>query len=348
MASDKKQATIVELARRVNTSTATVSRVLNGANYPVSEKLRAAVLKAAEEMNYVPNALGQSLKNGRSKDIGVIIPSFSNPFYTQLISGIEATCRERGFNPIFSSSNGSDTRELQSIELLRRKCVEGLILSTVHAGPKGIQTALQFHKNVILFDQVEEQNVCDCVTFDYESGGYLAFQYLLENGHRNLAFLSAPLEKRLSRRALYRGCQRAVSEWGDGASCTLVVEDAKVADNTYWEYENGRLLAEALLELHPRPTAVLVYNDVTAISVMSRLIARGVRVPEDLSVIGFDNIIMSEYATPALTTIMQPAFETGAMATRILLDKIEGKSATNCRIAFSPKLIVRKSVNKIG
>ena len=176
MASDKKQATIVELARRANTSTATVSRVLNGANYPVSEKLRAAVLKAAEEMNYVPNALGQSLKNGRSKDIGVIIPSFSNPFYTQLISGIEAASRERGFNPIFSSSNGSDTRELQSIELLRRKCVEGLILSTVHAGPKGIQTALQFHKNVILFDQVEEQNVCDCVTFDYESGGYLAFQ----------------------------------------------------------------------------------------------------------------------------------------------------------------------------
>lgn len=347
MASGKKQATIVELARLANTSTATVSRVLSGSSYPVSETLRDAVLKAAAELNYVPNAFGQSLKNGRSHDIGVIIPGFSNPFYMQMISGVEKACRDRGFNPIFCSSNGSGAQEIDSIELLRRKCVEGMILSTV-AGAKGIQTALQLHKNVILFDQVTEQDVCDCVTFDYEYGGYLAFQYLLENGHRNLAFLSAPLENRSSRRALYCGCQRAVQQWGGGAECTLVVEDARVDDNTYWEYENGRLLADSFLALNPRPTAVLVYNDVTAISVMSQLIAKGIRIPEDVSVIGFDNIVMSEYASPALTTIMQPAFETGEMATRILLDKIEGKSSVNCRVNLCPKLIVRKSVKKIG
>ena len=348
MPTGKKQATIVEIARIANTSTATVSRVLSGADYPVSEALREAVKKAAREMNYVPNAIGQSLKIGKSQDIGVIIPNFTNPFYMQMISGIESVCRKEGYNPIFCSSNNDSAREIGSIELLRRKCVEGLILSSIHKSAKALQAALRLHKHVVLFDQEATLDTCDYVSFDFESGGFLAVDYLLKHGHRRIAFLTAPLENRASRSALYRGCQQAVRQWPSQAYCELISTDVQVEDYKTWEYENGRLLAREFLQLSPLPTAAFVYNDVTAIGVMSQLAADGVRIPEDVSVMGFDNIINAEYTTPPLTTVSQPAFDTGAMATRIIRDKIMGTNMANCRINLHPQLIERKSVKNLN
>lgn len=345
MATGKKRATIIEIARLANTSTATVSRVLSGSDYPVSDELRESVKRAAEEVGYVPNAFGQSLKNGKTKDIGVIIPNFTNPFYMQMISGIEKMCRERGYNPIICSSNNCEEQEVANIALLQQKCVEGLIISSIHKTPLDIQSALSMHKHVVLFDQETTLGECDYVSFDFENGGYMAVTYLLEKGHRKIAFLTAPLEKRGSRRALYHGCQRAIQAWPEPATCTLVVENTEVADHTRWEYENGRQLANRFLELEDRPTAVFVYNDITAIGVMSQLMKQGLNLPGDVSVVGFDNIIMSEFANPPLTTICQPASETGAMAAQTIIDKIEGHRTSNCRIHLTPQLIERDSVS---
>lgn len=340
-----KRATIIEIARLANTSTATVSRVLSGADYPVSETLRNAVKQAAKEVGYVPNAFGQSLKKGKTKDIGVIIPNFTNPFYMQMISGIETMCREHGYNPMICSSNNDENLELTNIELLRKKCVEGLIISSIHKSPLEIQSALSMHKHVVLFDQESPLSSCDYVTFDFEQGGYMAVTHLLSKGHRHIAFLTAPLENRGSRRALYRGCQRAVREFGDSARCTIIVEDARVDNYTRWEYENGRQLASRVLAMSDRPTAVFVYNDMTAIGVMSQLMKEGLEIPEDISVIGFDNIVMAEFANPPLTTICQPAFKTGSLAAQTIIDKIEERSFTGCRINLSPQLIERDSVS---
>ena len=345
MTAGNKRATIIEIARLANTSTATVSRVLSGADYPVSETLRNAVKQAAKEVGYVPNAFGQSLKNGKTKDIGVIIPNFTNPFYMQMLSGIETMCREHGYNPMICSSNNAEDLELMNIELLRKKCVEGLIISSFHKSPLEIRSALSMHKHVVLFDQESSLSGCDYVTFDFEQGGYTALSYLLSKGHRHIAFLTAPLENRGSRRALYRGCQRAIREFADSARCDLVVEDIHVDDYTRWEYENGRQLAERVLEMNERPTAVFVYNDMTAIGVMSQLMKEGLRIPEDISVIGFDNIVMAEFANPPLTTICQPAFETGSLAAQAIIDKIEGRRFASCRINLDPQLIERDSVS---
>lgn len=345
MAADKKRATIIEIARLAHTSTATVSRVLSGSDYPVSDELRESVKRAAQEVGYVPNAFGQSLKNGKTTDIGVIIPNFTNPFYMQMISGIEKVCRDRGYNPIICSSDNCENQELSNIALLRQKCVEGLIISSIHKTPLDIRNALNLHKYVVLFDQETTLPDCDYVSFDFENGGYMAVRYLLEKGHRNIAFLSAPLENRGSRRALYQGCQRAIREWSEPATCTLIVEDVKVEDYTRWEYENGRQLANRFLKLKERPTAVFVYNDITAIGVMSQLMKQGLNLPKDVSVVGFDNIIMSEFANPPLTTICQPAFETGVLAAQMIIDKIEGRRVSNCRINLTPQLIERDSVS---
>lgn len=221
-------------------------------------------------------------------------------------------------------------------------------MSSIHKSTSEFLALLRLHKNVVLMDQETSLEFCDYVSFDFGSGGFMAGNYLLEKGHRNIAFLSAPLENRRSRRALFRGFSRAIEQWGDGAKCTLVVEDVHVANYAQWEYENGRKLAKSLLELEDRPTAAFVYNDMTAISVMSQLMASGFRVPEDISVIGFDDIIMSEYATPPLTTIRQPSYETGTMATQTILDKIAGRCQANCRITLRPKLVERSSVLKIN
>lgn len=345
MSTGTKRATIIEIARLAGTSTATVSRVLSGSDYPVSEELRTAVKQAAKDIGYVPNAFGQSLKNGKTKDIGVIIPNFTNPFYMQMISGIETMCREQGYNPIICSSNNDEDLELTNIELLRKKCVEGLIISSIHKSPLEIQTALSMHKHVVLFDQDSPLSGCDYVTFDFESGGYMAVSYLLSKGHRHIAFLTAPLENRGSRRALYRGCQRAIRECGDSARCDLIVEDVQVDNYTRWEYENGRRLASLVCDMTDRPTAVFVYNDMTAFGVMSQLLKQGLRIPEDISVVGFDDIIMSEFANPPLTTICQPAYETGSLAAQTIIDKIEGRRFANCRINLNPQLIERDSVS---
>ena len=332
MSDAKKQVTIVEIARMANTSTATVSRVLSGTNYPVSPRLRTAVEKAAAEMNYVPNAIGQTLKFGKSNDIGVIIPNFTNPFYMQLISGIETICRQREYNPIFCSSNNSEAQEAANIELLRRKCVDGLIISSISQNPQNITESLKLHKNIVLFDQETTFDNCDYVSFDFEQGGILITNYLLEMGHRHIAFLTAPLEKRASRKSLYLGFQQAMANFAEATKEVLVSCDVQIDDYKIWEYENGRELARCFAKLSPRPTAIFVYNDATAISVMSQLNVLGIKVPEDVSVVGFDNILMSEYSNPPLTTVLQPAFETGAMATKIILDKIEGKNKANCQI----------------
>lgn len=340
-----KRATITEIAHLAHTSTATVSRVLSGSDYPVSEQLRNAVQQAAKDIGYVPNAFGQSLKSGKTKDIGVIIPNFTNPFYMELISGIESVCRDHGYNPIICSSNNSATQEMDNIELLRKKCVEGLILSSIYKSTIDIRSALSVHRNVVLFDQGTTLGDVDYVTFDFESGGYMAVTYLLEKGHRNITFLTAPLENRASRRALYRGCQRAIRDWNTPATCTLLVEDVPVNDYARWEYENGQQLANHLLQLPERPTAAFVYNDMTAIGVTSQLMKQGVRIPEDISVIGFDDIIISEFAHPPLTTIRQPAYETGKLATQAIIDKIEERRQTSCRITLTPQLIERDSVS---
>lgn len=344
--SGNKQATIVEIARRANTSVATVSRVLSGSDYPVAAPLRKAVEEAAEACNYVPNAIGQSLRNGRSNDIGVIVPNFSNPFYAELITGVEAVCRQEGYNPIFCSSNSDREQELKNIRLLRQKCVEGLLISSVNRS-KEIQSALRLYKNVVLFDQEAVLDTCDYVSFDFESGGFQAMDYLLKKGHRRIAFLAAPLEKRSSRQALYSGCMKAVEQTGDGAECIKIVSDVEVEDYKIWEYENGRNLAEEFLNLDPMPTAAFVYNDITAISVMSHLMSKGIQIPDEVSIVGFDNIIMSGYATPPLTTISQSAFETGANAARIILDRITGKNHSCYQIKMRSQIIERSSVKEI-
>ena len=344
----RRRITISDVAKKAGVSIATVSRVLNGTDYPVKDSLRKAVLRAAEQMNYTPNFFGRSLKSGKSNDIGVILPSMINPFYSEVIAGTEKECRDAGYNPIFCSSNNEPEKELEQIRLMRKKCVEGLLISTINADSGPLRRYIMGNSNVVLFDQPAEGLSCGSVGYDFTLAGALAAHYLTGKDHRRIAFLSPPLD-RPSRRAIFKGFRRALEESDVGfrpEDLIVLPSETALDEKGNYEFENGHRLARAFLKMHCPATAAVAINDITAFGVIQELLRSGRRVPGDISVMGFDNINFSAMVNPALTTVSQPSFEMGRLAARVLiggLQKADRREAAE-HILLKPEVIERESV----
>ena len=345
-----KKATVADIAKRAGVSAATVSRVMNDADYPVRAELRARVLDAATQLNYKPNVFSQMLKGGSSREIGVIIPSITNPFYAQLVSAVEEECLHRGYTPIICSSQNSAELEKRHLENLERKQVEGVLLSCVHLNDMLLDTLAVSAKEYVLFDQTSPSYTGDCVGFDFFAGGYMATKYLLDCGHRDIAFISGPID-RPSRNQYFDGYRQALRDAGVRLNNRRVVlysdsdmqTDASMETNFRCGRESGRILMES----DYLPDALVTINDMIAISVIKYFESEGIHVPRDISVIGFDDIAISSMVSPALTTIAQPATETGRLASRILLDRLEGKPVAEGRVILEPKLVERESVRRL-
>lgn len=350
MAQKGKRATVSDIAKRAGVSVATVSRVMNNSEYPVRAELRTRVLDAAAQLNYKPNAFSQILKGGTSREIGVIVPSITNPFYAQLVSVVEIECLKRGFTPIICSSQNSADLEKRHLENFERKQVEGVLLSSVHLSDALLEMLENSVQHFVLFDQTSPNYKGDCVGFDFFSGGYMATKYLLDCGHRDIAFISGPID-RPSRNQYFEGYRRALKEAGlrmNNRRVLLYNDSEQVADvgmegNLRW----GRVLGELLLESDYLPDALVAINDIIAISMVKFLQSEGILVPRDISVIGFDDISVSSVVSPALTTVAQPAGETGKLASRILMDRLEGKPVEQNHIILEPRLIERESVRRL-
>lgn len=346
----KGRATILDIAKRADASTATVSRVLNGTDYPVRPELKERILKAAKELNYTPNIFGKMLKSGKSSDIGVIIPSLTNPFYSQTVSGIERECRKRGYNPIFCSSYNDKEKENAYIDLMQQKCVEGILISTINEDHSCLRNLLNQNQNIVMFDQETEGLDCDNITFNFHESGKLCAEYLVSSGHEKIAFLTMPFTRR-SRRSVFEGFQAALKVYGVPFSksqlfvCT--VNDAAYGEDGLDEFENGRVLAQMFAESGCKATAIAAINDITAFGVISWLAENRIRVPEDVSVIGFDNISISTMINPPLTTVNQPSYEMGRLAARMLIDKIDQGVKMSSRVLLQPSIIERGSVKQL-
>lgn len=344
-----KRATISDIAKAANASIATVSRVLNDTDYPVHDELRERVRKAAESLNYTPNFLGKSLKSGRSNDIGVIVPSLINPFYAEVIAGIEKECRKSGYNPIFCSSEHKPDKEKELLNLLQEKCVEGTLISTINEGSDYLKHLISNNSNIALLDQLLPNFNGDSVSFDFYQAGTLSVLYLLRKGHRNIAFLSAPIE-RFSRRTICKGFRDALINAGiPFPDENLFISDMKDDNGKMGinEFENGCRLARMFLESGCAATAIVAINDITAFGVIHELIRNGRRVPEDISVIGFDDIQFSAMLNPPLTTISQPSFEMGTLAASVLIERITQKDKPVTRILLKPAIVERESVKML-
>lgn len=344
----QKRITIHDIAKEAGVSSATVSRVLGGSDYPVSEKLRVKILSLAEQLDYIPNMIGKQLKTDTNMTIGVIIPTISNPFYAAVMLGIEEAARKSGYHVLLCNSLQDKSLEEGYLKTLFEKQVKGVIISSISGNRKLMMRLIKMGLNVIAIDQKLDMPEVLQIEFDYRRGGHMAASYLLEKGHRNIGYVSAPLD-RPSRRHIYQGFFEALEAAGVGKNESFIQiagEEKEVYEGIY-EFENGKTLTRNLLRQAELPTAIFACNDVTAFGVMSELAASGLRVPEDISVMGFDNIEFGRMVTKALTTIKQPDYEMGKMACTMLLDKLRKDSRYETDIMLLPKLIERDSVRSV-
>lgn len=343
-----KKTTIYDIAAEVGTSAATVSRVMSNSGYPVKEDIRKRIMEAAERLNYSPNMVGRMLKKSESKDIGVIIPTISNPFYSQIILGIEQEARKRGFNILLCNSFRDVETERNYIESLYQKQVRGIIISSVNENHIFLKKMQQEGLKIVAIDQNLDDIKCNRVGFDYIRGGMIAVEYLISMGHKDIAFLTSPLTRR-SRRETLEGYRLALLKKGLQVRDEYIIasEIEQESQAGTYEFENGRILARRFLQFQERPTAIFAVNDMTAFGIILELIDHGIKVPDDISVVGFDNIEVSSMINPPLTTVNQPSFETGRVACSMLLDSMDNDDDGDVSMMLEPSLIQRKSVKKI-
>lgn len=341
----KKRITVHDIARLAGASSATVSRVLSNSSYPVSSELKDKIRKIAEEHHYIPNRVGQQLKTLNNYTIGVIIPTISNPFYASVMLGIEEIAQQNGYQVFLCNSKQNPELEDGYLKTLFENQVEGVIVSSISANKKLLTHLMDLGLKVVAVDQHLNIKEVQQIEFNYRKGGYLATKHLIDHGHRDIAYITAPLD-RPSRKSIYQGYLDALSEAGletKDAMIQIADKESSLYDEIY-EFNNGKQLARKLLQLDALPTAVFACNDLTAIGAIQEFTTQGITVPEDISVVGFDNIEFGQMVMPALTTVNQPNYEMGRLACNLMLDMIKGETVPDIEIVLQPKLIERKSV----
>ena len=332
--------TIRDVAVRANASIATTSRVLNDTGYPVKPEMRERIRRAAAELGYTPNLIGKALKTGKSHEIGVVVPSLLNPYYAEVVTGIERICSKRGYHPVFCSSDNSPEKELANVEFLIRMRIDGIIISKIEYGNDVMERVSKAGIETVYFDQPVSGENLTSVAYDFYGAGYMASEYLVSRGHRKIAFISLPFDRQ-SRISRYEGFKAGLGD----AEGYLFLDSSEPSERgeIVGEAEMAQRLVDDFLK-KPDVTAVVAINDFVAIGAMNALSRRGVSVPDDISVVGLDDISFAALSNPALTTVKQPSYEMGSRACGILIDRLEGIGNESGSVTMLPELIERDSV----
>jgi LacI family transcriptional regulator len=327
---------IKEVAKRAGVSASTVSRVLTG-NIPVSPDARRKVLDAVQELDYHPNPLAQGLKGGHIKTIGLFIPNVRDLVFPAAIRGIEDTAKQHGYTVVLCNTDDNAEKELSYIQSLRRRFVNGFILSTARMDSDHLQTLQKEKFPVVYLIRHLGVESMDAVVLDNFDGAYQAVVYLLQRGHRKIAIINGDMNVLLYQER-FAGYRRAHQEAG-----VLIDERMVVQNITGWD-ESSKAVTN-LLSLGLRPDAIFATNDPKAFGVMRAVKDFGFKIPDDISVVGFDNSDIAALLDPPLTTVAQPFYEMGVRACEKLIGLIEKKRRSRPRVeVFSAKLVTRASV----
>jgi LacI family transcriptional regulator len=325
-----------DVARRANVSPATVSYVVNDGPRPVSPKTRQRVLDAIRELGYQPSAIARHLRMQRSFTIGLIIPDTGNPYFAEVLRGIESAALENGYKVILFHSSYDPQKELQHVDLLRTERVDGVIWIPATQHFEALDRLNRYEIPTVVFDRSQSQGAIAAVSADNYRGGYLATQHLIQLGHRRIGCIARPVELSHSQGRL-EGYKAALRDYG------LPFDPALVALGGF-RLENGKQAFKALLSLSNPPTAVFAYNDIMAIGALRGAYENGLRVPGDFSIIGFDDIAEAAYTCPALTTIFVDKFEMGMRGTQFLMSLIhERPPEAILHPPLEVRLIIRES-----
>ncbi|MEC2040164.1 catabolite control protein A [Bacillus altitudinis] len=329
--------TIYDVAREANVSMATVSRVVNG-NPNVKPTTRKKVLEAIDRLGYRPNAVARGLASKKTTTVGVIIPDISSIFYSELARGIEDIATMYKYNIILSNSDQNTDKELHLLNTMLGKQVDGIVFMGGNITDVHVEEFKRSPVPIVLAASVEEQAQTPSVNINYEQAIYDSVQLLVEKGHKRIAFVSGPMSEPINSMRKLAGYKRALEEAG------IAFDEALVAEGDY-SYDSGIEALANLLAQSDKPTAVIAATDEMALGVIHGAQDRGVSIPEDLEVIGFDNTRLSLMVRPQLTTVVQPTYDIGAVAMR-LLTKLMNKEQVEDQIVELPHRIEERQSTK--
>lgn len=336
--SSKTEPTIHDLAKKLNISASTVSRALND-NPRISQKTRDMIKAAALELGYQPNTIASNLRNRKSNTIGIVVPLINRHFFSSVISGVEDVAFAAGYNVVISQSNDEGEKEQRIVRSMFANRVDGLIISIAMKTTKFDHLQLFAGKKIplVFFDRIVREIEADRVVVDDFNGGYKVTKHLIEQGCKRIAHLTGPLNL-ITYSDRKRGYKQALVDHH------LEVDEELIIVNNLTRTD-GLMAVQQLLKLKNRPDAVFCGNDTTALSAILYLKEVGIKVPEDIAIVGFSNEPFSEVVTPSISTIKQPGFEMGQKAAQMLIKQIENKeqTATYETVTMPTELIIRES-----
>jgi LacI family transcriptional regulator len=336
--------TIKDIAKALGLSTSTVSRALRD-SYEISPETKKLVLEYAEKINYQPNPIALSLKERRSRSIGVIVCEIANPFFSQTINGIESIAYNNGYNVIIAQSRESFDREVMNLQYLTSRSIDGLIIS-VSTETNDFSNFRQLHEKgmpIVFFDRIVDEIKTHKVIADNYKGAYDATSHLVKNGYKRIAILGNAEVLSITRERL-AGYKAALEENG------LPINESLIQ---YCQH-GGMIFSEvndamnAIMNLKQKPDAIFASADKLTTGALRYLRTNGLKVPSDIALVGFSNTDLTELLDPPLTVVKQPAFEMGEVATKLLLQLIESKRPVTDfeTMVMKTELIIRQSTTR--
>lgn len=321
-----------DVARLAGVSTATVSRVLSSPD-GVRAETRERVVSAIEKLGYEPNVSARNLRSNRTDTLIVVLPDINNPFFSLIVRGIEDVAHKQKYSVLLCNTDNDLDRELAYTRIVTQRGADGVIFLTARVSSPHILMLARRVPVVLGCEYIE--GAVDQVSIDNQGASFDATRHLTELGHRRIAFVNGPRDIVLSRDR-YKGYAAGLQQ------ARIPLDPELVFGGTFY-LESGAQAAERLLQLPDPPTAVFCANDEMAVGFMRKAFEMGRRVPEDVAVVGFDDLRFSAYHRPALTTVAQPTYEIGAMAARLLLEQIENRDTEPRNIVLPHRLVIRES-----
>jgi len=331
--------TISDIARIAGVSLATVSRALN--NKPrISTVTRDKILEIASRNGYNPNPLARGLSRGRTNNIGLVVIDITNPFYSPIIQAVEKRAEEEGYNLLVVNSQHSSAREEKYINSLVQQRVSGIIVSPVQ-DPRKYLGMLKKRKIPVVFLYPPSGAKCDSVDVDNVKGAYGAVTHLIKLGHRQIAYISRGLLHRHPSSKRLLGYKKALRSSGIPFNEKFMVKT--ITDQG--RIEEGYQATLKLLSNGVRPTAIFAFNDLIAMGCLKALKEKGLKVPDDMAVVGFDDIEFAPFLEVPLTTVRIPEYEVGEIAVKLLFERIDSgrMNGKYRKVCLSPELVIRKS-----
>jgi len=323
---------IRQVAKRAGVSTATVSRTIN--NLPVRPGTARRVRQAIEELKYFPNTHARSLVSGRSRIVGLIVSDITNPFFPELVKGFEDAATQKGYEVLLSNTEYDSSRMATSIRRMLERKVDAVAIMTSEMDRSFTQQLAGRDIPMVFLDVGTVEKHISNIKVDYASGILQAVEHLVGLGHRRVAFIGGPADLK-SARIRKSAFLKAIQKRGIGDPAWIETGNHRI--------DGGFQAMSRLIEGTPLPTAVLSSNDLTALGALRAIRRKGLRVPDDISVVGFDDIALAEFTEPPLTTVRLPREEIAGKAFEALLTSLSGTTRMGAEYPISPQLVVRES-----